>query len=162
MNIRNARASLGLKLGGLSVLLLAFMAVVVAVAALSLSKVADNGHQMYTSSVRPLNALSDARGTFNFSRALVFKHILDRDPAVKQTMQTTIDDNIKAIKASLGEVRAGLSTPAGRQAYDRLDAAFGAPGRGAAARRGAGVPHHPFDPRRRAQRHRPPDVADPP
>jgi methyl-accepting chemotaxis protein len=124
MNSRNRRVPLGLKLGGLSGVLLVLMAVVVTVAVSSLSKVADNGHQMFTSSVKPLSALSDARGTFNFTRALVFKDILDRDAAVKKEMEATVGANIKLVTANLDDVRAGLGTPAGKAAYQRLDTAF--------------------------------------
>jgi methyl-accepting chemotaxis protein len=118
------RIPLGLKLGGLSAVLLGLMAIVVTIALVALGNVSANGHRTYVDSVKPMGALSDARATFNLNRALAFKHILDDDPQVMRELQATIDGNVKTVAADLSQVRPTLSRADSRADYARLTGAI--------------------------------------
>src|SRR4051794_27128800 len=120
------RIPLGLKLGGMSAIILALMAAVVTVALIALGNIADDGQRTYTDSVKPLTALSDARGTFNLNRALAFKHILTPDSKAQQELASTITANAKAIDAALAPIPPTIGTEAGRVAFAKLQAAIAA------------------------------------
>jgi methyl-accepting chemotaxis protein len=122
--VNRFRLSLGVKLIGLAGLLIALMLIVVMVAISSLSTVAAAGHRGYTKSTLALDALSTARGTFNYNRALYFRHLIDTDPAASAGIRKSIADNDTIIAAALDRLRPALVDPSSREVQRSLVAEY--------------------------------------
>jgi methyl-accepting chemotaxis protein len=118
------RIPLGLKLGGLSALLLALTAIVTTIAIVSLGRVADNGDALYTSSVRPLAALSDVRATINVNRLQSSKYTSAADDTARAELEGLITANRKAITGALSGVSSQLHTPAEQRAYAQMKSTY--------------------------------------
>ncbi len=123
MHRPRVRASLGLKLYGLTALLLALMGVVLAVGLSGLKRTEDSGHDVYRNGAKPLAALGAAQADFNFNRALAFKHVLEPDPKVDRELEALIQENVGRIDTSLRVVGTSLD-PSERGALIRLQAAI--------------------------------------
>jgi methyl-accepting chemotaxis protein len=124
--LKSRRIPIGVKLGGLSAALLALTAIVTVVAIVSLNTVAGNGDALYTSSVQPLASLSDARATINLNRLLASKYSTAATDAERAKLKPQIEANRKAISASLAELRGQIDTPAERQSFGAMNAAYNA------------------------------------
>ncbi|WP_027005171.1 methyl-accepting chemotaxis protein [Conexibacter woesei] len=121
---RLPRATLAVKLFGLSGALLAVLAIVTLVAVHGIDSVSSDTQAEYTKSVEPLRNLGDARGTFNLNRALAFKHLLVRTDADRAELAKTIAANAATVDNELALVRPTLVRPAAKRDFAQLEAAI--------------------------------------
>jgi methyl-accepting chemotaxis protein len=116
------RLSLGAKLLGLVAVLCSMTLIVVLAAISALSSVAADGHRGYRKSTLALDALSSARGTYNFNRALSFKHILEPGSANMTAVWDQIHANDKIIAGAMKRYEATIQTADGRAVFTKLNA----------------------------------------
>jgi methyl-accepting chemotaxis protein len=118
------RIPLGVKLGGLSALLLVLMAVVSAIAVVSLGNVAKGSDKLYEQGVTPMASLSDVRATINLNRLFASKYQQQTTDDGRSENMAIIQDNRKIIDTALASLSGQLSAPAERTAYNELRAAY--------------------------------------
>jgi methyl-accepting chemotaxis protein len=119
---RLPRATLAVKLFGLSGALLAVLTIVTLVAVHGIDSVSKDTRAEYTQSVEPLRSLGDARGTFNLNRALAFKHLLVRTGAGRAELARTIAANAATVDAELALVRPTLASAGAKRDFTQLEA----------------------------------------
>jgi methyl-accepting chemotaxis protein len=118
------RVPLGLKLGGLSALLLALTAVVSIVAISALSHVADKGDALYTSSTKSVAALSEVRATVMLNRLTGTRYNNSKDPAERKTLIADLKDKRVVIERALASLPAMLKTAPEQAAFRKLNADY--------------------------------------
>jgi methyl-accepting chemotaxis protein len=119
---RLPRATLAVKLFGLSGALLAVLAIVALVAVSGIGSVAKDTQAEYAKSVEPLRDLGDARGTFNLNRALAFKHLLVASAGDRADLATSIAANAKTVDDELARVGPTLVNAAAKRDFASLRA----------------------------------------
>jgi methyl-accepting chemotaxis protein len=109
-----------LKLGGLSALLLALTALVSVLAISSLSRVADRGDSLYTSSTRSVAALSEVRATIMLNRLTGTRYNNSKDAAERKTLLADVQANRTVIDRALASLPAMLKTAPEQAAFKKL------------------------------------------
>jgi methyl-accepting chemotaxis protein len=115
------RVPLGLKLGGLSALLLALTAVVSVLAISSLSRVADKGDALYTSSTRSIAALSEVRATIMLNRLTGTRYNNSKIAAERKTLLADLQAKRVVISSALASLPAMLKSAPEQAAFKKLN-----------------------------------------
>ena len=119
------RLGIKAKLLGMSLILLAFTAVIGVVSIRSSSQAASHADAMYSEAVVALKELGIARSTFNENRAILTSHILSDGAAERKELEAQLAANVKTVTKSLEALSHTLTTPEAETAYADLQKTLG-------------------------------------
>ena len=114
------RLGIKAKLLGLSLILLAFTAVIGVLGIRTASQAEVRSEVMYDKVVVALKDLGVARAKFNENRAFLNNHILEPDTAAKKELEGKLAENAKLIDENLDELSHTLTTAEGKAAFAAL------------------------------------------